>query len=96
MRVDAHGSRARLAAADRNFVGGLRTLIGLQPGSEERRFGAAIAFDSRIPVRFFNGLAVMAPTDVAEAGAALDWLATRGMPHEVWIQEDVAEPLRAL
>lgn len=96
MRVDARGSRERLPAADRNFVGGLRTLIGLQPGSEERRFGAAIAFDSRIPVRFFNGLAVMAPTDVAEAGAALDWLATRGMPHEVWIQEDVAEPLRAL
>ena len=37
-----------VAAADRNFVGGLRTLIGLQPGSEERRFGAALAFDSRI------------------------------------------------
>jgi len=96
VRADAHAPRERLAAADRNFVGGLRTLIGLQPGSEERRFGAAVAFDSRIPVRFFNGIAIMAPTDPAEADAALDWLGARGMPHEAWIREDVSEPLRAV
>ena len=83
-----------MAAADRNFLGGLRTLIGLQPGSEERRFGGAVAFDSRIPVRFLNGLAVLERAERTDVEAAIEWLETRGSPYEAWLREDLAEELR--
>ncbi len=84
----------RITAANANFVESFAKLVAIMPGAELRRFGPAVAFDSRVPIRIFNGLAVLEPTTPADVREALSWLRSRDIPHAVWVQEELADSLR--
>lgn len=86
----------RLSAADRNFIASFQKLVDLRPDAELHRFGSVVAFDSRIPVRIFNGIAVLEPADPEHLGTAIDWLHGRAIPHLAWIREDVADTMRPI
>ena len=81
----------RIQAADRNFIVSFEKLIGLRPGSEMHRIGGVVAWDSRIPIRYFNGLAVLEPPTTDDLRAALDWITARGMPLTVFVREDLLD-----
>ncbi len=86
----------RRSAAARNFIVSFQKLVDLRPDAELRRFGPVVAFDSRIPVRLFNGIAVLEPADPEQIGAAADWISERMIPHEAWIREDAADVARPI
>lgn len=80
---------SRISAADRNFVASFEKLVANRPGAELRRFGAAIAFDSRIPIRIFNGLAVLEAATPSDVRDALTWLDGRGVPSAAWVRQEL-------
>jgi hypothetical protein len=61
----------RIRAADGNFVASFGKLIGMHPGSELERIGTAVALDTRIPGRIFNGVAVLEPVETDDLRAAV-------------------------
>ena len=79
----------RIQAADRNFAASYEKLVGTRPGSELRRYGATVAFDSRIPIRIFNGVAVLEPATTRDLRTALAWIRDRDIPFSVWVREDL-------
>jgi GNAT superfamily N-acetyltransferase len=81
----------RIPGADRNFVASFEKLIGLRPGSEMHRIGGAVAWDSRIPIRYFNGVAVLEPPTTDDLRAALDWIMAREMPLTVFVRQDLLD-----
>jgi len=79
----------RIRAADRNFIASAEKLIGLQPGSELRRIGAAVAFDTRLAARNFNGVAVLDPVAAEDLVTALEWIRDRDIRYSVWVRDDL-------
>ena len=79
----------RIRAADRNFVVSAEKLVGIRPGSELRRIGATVAFDSRIPNRNFNGVIVLEPAANEDVRTALDWIMGRDIAFSVRVREDL-------
>lgn len=75
------------AAANRSFVGSYRTLTDHCSGGETFEGPGLFAFVTGLPFSFFNGCVVVQPTRPARLDAALDWLASRGLPHRLWIDE---------
>jgi ribosomal protein S18 acetylase RimI-like enzyme len=84
----------RRSAADRNFIVSFQKLVDLRPDAQLRRFGSVVAFDTRIPVRIFNGLAILEPAEPEQVGAAIGWLSGRAIPHLAWIREEPADAMR--
>lgn len=83
-----------IAAADRNMIRSFEQLVHTQPGGEMRRFGSVVAFDSRLPSRLFNGLAVFEPARDADVRDAVAWIEDRGSPYLAWVREDLADAVR--
>jgi GNAT superfamily N-acetyltransferase len=83
----------RIRAADRNFIVSFAKLVG-QPGTEMRRIGGAVVFDTRIPRGGFNGVAVLEPVETDDLRAAVGWIRGREIPFAVWVREDLVRPVR--
>jgi GNAT superfamily N-acetyltransferase len=83
-----------VAAADRSFIVSFEKLVDLRPEAELRRFGSVVAWDTRIPMRSFNGVAVLKPAAPDDIEAAIDWIAARRIPHAAWLREDLADAAR--
>ena len=86
----------RIPAADRNFIVSFEKLIGLQPGTEMRRLGSTVAWDTRIPMRSFNGVAVLEPTTSDDLRTALNWITGRTIAFSVWVREDLVAPVERI
>jgi GNAT superfamily N-acetyltransferase len=85
----------RIRTADHNFVAAFDKLVDIHPGSELRRFGAAVAWDCRIPSRIFNGVAVLETAETDDVATAVAWIRDRDIPHSVWVREDLVASVDA-
>jgi hypothetical protein len=82
-----------IAAANRSFVGALRTLVQHCPGGATHQSRGVFAFATGLPIAVFNGCAVVEPSTVADLDAALHWVRGRGQPFRLWIDERAAPGL---
>jgi len=78
------------AAAERNFVGAYAKLAEHVAGAELRTFGGVTAFTTGVPIGIFNGCIAMTSAETAALEAGLDWVAQAGVPHCLWMPEDLA------
>jgi GNAT superfamily N-acetyltransferase len=89
MRTEA----ALVSAANQSFVGSYRTLLAHCPDGEIREAGGVFAFATGLPLSLFNGCVVVEPASPPDFGTALDWLAGLGLPHRLWVSEDLTTRL---
>jgi GNAT superfamily N-acetyltransferase len=85
MRTDSE----LMAAANENFVASYRKLVEHCPDGDIHEAGGVFAFVTGIPMPLFNGCIVVAPATSTQLEEVLDWLARRGLPHRVWIDESI-------
>lgn len=81
------------SAANLSFVGSFRTLVEHCAEGEVREVGGVFAFVTGLPISLFNGCVVVEPTTAPELDAALTWIAERGLPYRVFIDEERAPGL---
>ncbi len=81
------------SAANLSFVGSFRTLVEHSVEGELREVGGVFAFVTGLPISLFNGCVVVEPTTAPELDAALTWIAERGLPYQVFIDEERAPGL---
>lgn len=80
---------------DRCFTGSYELLARHQPIGQARRFGNGLAFTTGLPIATFNGFVITGPLSPAELDGGLDLLDAAGLPHHVWMHEDLAAALGA-
>lgn len=82
-----------VSAANQSYLGSYRTLVRHCPDGEIREAGGVFAFATGLPVSQFNGCVVVEPAIPSEFGTALDWLAGLGLPHRLWVSEELTTRL---
>ena len=80
-------------AANQSYVRSYRTLVKHCPEGEIREVGGVFAFVTGLPISLFNGCVVVEPATAAQLETALDWVGGLGLPHRVWIAEDLTSVL---
>jgi GNAT superfamily N-acetyltransferase len=88
--------RELIAAANKNYVASYRTLVEHCAGGAIMEVGGAFAFVTGLPLALFNGCVVVDPTTSTQLERAIDWVASRGLPHRVWLEESLALGLAAV
>lgn len=81
------------AAANQSYIGSYRTLVRHCPEGEVRDVDGIFAFATGLPLALFNGCVVVEPAPADKVHAAIDWVATRGVPHRVWIADSLVPTL---
>jgi GNAT superfamily N-acetyltransferase len=84
------GSKVRteqdlIAAANRNYVDSYRKLVEHCTDGEIHEVGGVFAFVTGVPLSLFNGCIVVEPATPSQLEAAMDWVASRAVPHRVWV-----------
>ena len=82
-----------VAASHENFVGSFLKLTEHCPGGEVWEAGSVFAFVTGLPLSMFNGCLVTGPAQADDVARALEWLASRAVPHRAWIAEEFAPGL---
>ena len=82
-----------VSAANQSYLGSYRTLVKHCPDGEIREADGVFAFATGLPLSLFNGCVVVEPAIPSEFGTALDWLAGLGLPHRLWVSEELTTRL---
>lgn len=82
-----------IEAADKNFIGSYRKLVEHSPGGETREFREVFAFVTGLPIGMFNGCIVAGQAAARDVDAALEWVTGRDVPFQLWIHEELTDPL---
>jgi ribosomal protein S18 acetylase RimI-like enzyme len=77
------------ALANENFVASYVKLVEHCSAGEARRIGGVFAFVTGLPISFFNGCVVVEPATPGDLDAALDWVAGRRVPHQVFVAAEL-------
>jgi GNAT superfamily N-acetyltransferase len=82
-----------VAAANESYLGSYRTLVRHSPAGEIREVGGVFAFRTGLPLSLFNGCVVVEKATAPQLETALDWVGNLGLPHRLWVAEELASGL---
>ena len=82
-----------VAAANQSYVGSYLKLVQNCVDGAVLDVDGVFAFATGLPLALFNGCVVVEPAPADQLDAAIDWVAARGLPHRVWIEDSLAPDL---
>jgi GNAT superfamily N-acetyltransferase len=85
--------RELMSAANQNYLAAYRKLAEHSEDGEIHQVGGVFAFVTGIPFALFNGCVIVEGATTGQLEAAMDWVASRALPHRVWIAESFAASL---